>query len=76
MEKVKEAIKKYALANAIRFEGKANAGTIIGRIMKEFPEFREKPKELAKLVSEGIKEIEKFDLSLLTKKATMERLLQ
>ena len=49
---MKELIRKYALQNAIRFDGKANPGNIIGKVLGENPKLREKGKELMKEAEE------------------------
>ncbi len=55
-------IKKYTLQNAIKFNGKASAGAVIGKILGEKPELKSKIKEIAKKVSEAINEINKLSL--------------
>jgi glutamyl-tRNA synthetase len=56
---MEKAILKYALANAIKFEGKANPGAVIGKIISEF---KLDPKEAAKEVNKIIKEVNKLSL--------------
>ena len=41
---IKEVIRKYALQNAMKFDGKANPGNIIGKVIGENPELRKKGK--------------------------------
>ena len=55
-------IKKYALQNAIKFNGKASMGAVIGKILGEKPELKKKIKEIAKKVNEAIKEINSLSL--------------
>lgn len=55
-------IKKYALQNAIRFNGKANNGAVIGKIIAEKPELKNNIKEIANKVNEIIKEINELPL--------------
>ena len=50
----KEIIKKYALQNAVRYNGKANIGAVIGKVLAEYPELKSKVKEIAKETSEII----------------------
>jgi len=59
---MKELIKKYALQNAIKFNGKANPGAVIGHILAEKPKLKDNIKEIAKQVNEAIKEINKLPL--------------
>jgi glutamyl-tRNA synthetase len=52
MEKELESqIRKWALQNAFRYEGKANPGTVIGKLLAEKPELRDQLKTIAKDVS-------------------------
>jgi len=62
-DELKEAIRKTALLNAIRHDGKAQAGPVIGKILGEKPEFRTKVKELSTLVNNIIKEVNNLTLS-------------
>ncbi len=66
-------IKKYALQNAIRFNGTATTGAVIGHILGEKPELKKKIKEIAKKVNEIVKEVNSLTLeeqkSLLKKEA-------
>ncbi len=48
---LKTAIRKYALENAVKFDGKANPGALVGKVMGEFPDQRSKAKELAKEIN-------------------------
>ena len=54
---MEELIKKYALQNAIRFNGNANPGAVIGKILGEKPELKKEIKEITKKVNEVIKEV-------------------
>ncbi|MDH5794208.1 MAG: glutamate--tRNA ligase family protein, partial [Candidatus Bathyarchaeota archaeon] len=60
---LKEIIRKIALLNAIRHEGKAQAGPVIGKILGEKSEFRTKVKELSTLVNDIVKEVNNLPLS-------------
>jgi glutamyl-tRNA synthetase len=55
-----EAIEKYALDNASKYDGKANPGAVIGHIIKEMPEVKSDMKSLAMKVNARIKEINKL----------------
>jgi glutamyl-tRNA synthetase len=50
-------IKKFALQNAIKFNGKANPGAIIGRIFAIDPEAKKNAKEVSKKINEILKDI-------------------
>lgn len=82
MEKLKEDILKYALLNAVKFNGKANPGSIIGFLMKDDPTIKTKLKEVNPLITRIVEEVntmtvddqkllleEKFPESLEEKKA-------
>ena len=43
---IKKIARKYALQNAIKFEGKANPGAVIGHLLAEDPSLKSKIKEL------------------------------
>ncbi|MFH1398490.1 MAG: glutamate--tRNA ligase [Candidatus Woesearchaeota archaeon] len=51
-------IRKYALQNAVRYEGKAQAGAVIGKVFSEKPNLDKK--EVAKQVNLIVKEINKL----------------
>lgn len=53
----KEAILKYALQNAVKFQGKANAGAIIGKVLSENEKLKSKIKEISKEVQKVLKEV-------------------
>ena len=84
-EKLKSDIRKYALQNAIRYNGKANPGAVIGKVLAEHPELKEQIKEIAKEISKIIsavnkikpeeqqKELEELAPELLEKKETKEK---
>jgi len=54
---MKKDIRKFALENAVKFEGRANAGSVIGKIFSEHPKMKEKAKELAKDVNKIVAEV-------------------
>jgi len=60
---LKGIVRKIALLNAIRHEGKAQAGPVIGKILGEKSEFRTKVKELSTLVNAIVKEVNNLPLS-------------
>ncbi|MDO8741256.1 MAG: glutamate--tRNA ligase [Candidatus Woesearchaeota archaeon] len=59
---IKQSVYKYALQNALKFDGKANQGAVIGKVLAEHPTFKSKVKEIAKEASEAIKKISKMSL--------------
>ncbi len=54
---MKKAIEKYALQNAIKYNGKANPKALIGKIMGEFPEARANPKVTMQTIKEIVGEV-------------------
>lgn len=84
---MKKAILKYALQNAIRYNGKASVGAIVGKILGEFPRARKDvkkvSKEIAKVVNQvnsmwlkdQISELKKLAPKMLEKKKKKERVL-
>jgi len=54
---IKELIRKNALLNAVRHDGKAQPGPVIGKILGEKAEFRTRVKELSSLVNGVIREV-------------------
>jgi glutamyl-tRNA synthetase len=56
------AAEKGALLNAVRHQGKAEVGAVIGRVLAELPELRSKSKEVAKKVSKVVKRVNSMTL--------------
>ncbi|MEK6983052.1 MAG: glutamate--tRNA ligase [Nanoarchaeota archaeon] len=72
MEKISSiGIEKYALQNALKYNGKANIGTVIGMILAENPDLRGEAKEISKQASKVINDINKMPI-----KKQEERLLE
>jgi glutamyl-tRNA synthetase len=59
---LKETIRKYALQNAVKFDGKANAGAVIGKLLAEDPKLKSKIKDISKDIQDVIKEISKLSI--------------
>lgn len=53
-------IRKYALQNAVQFEGKATVGSVLGKVMAENPELRPRAKEITVLAKSIVDEINKM----------------
>ncbi len=62
MNELRELLTKYALQNAIFYEGKANPGAVMGKVMAAEPELKKKAKEVGALVREIVSEINKLNL--------------
>jgi glutamyl-tRNA synthetase len=60
---LKEFIRKNALLNAVRHDGKAQAGSVIGKILAEKPELKAKVKELSVLVNNIVKEVNELTIN-------------
>ncbi len=54
---LKEDIRKTALLNAIKHEGKAQTGSVIGKILGKKQDLRSKIKEISTLVNKIVKEV-------------------
>jgi len=54
---IKNLILKYALQNAIKFNGKASQGAIIGKVFSESPELKKKAKEISRQIQKIVKEV-------------------
>ena len=59
---LKAKIFQYALQNAVSYNGKANPGAILGKVLGENPDLRDKVPEVKKLVEVTVKEVNKLGL--------------
>ena len=50
------AIRKYALQNAVEYDGSGKSGSVLGRLLSEFPELRTNAKELVPMISKQVDE--------------------
>jgi glutamyl-tRNA synthetase len=60
---LREIIRKFALLNAIKHDGKAQTGPVVGKVLAERPELRARAKELTALVEEVVEEVNNLPLS-------------
>jgi glutamyl-tRNA synthetase len=60
---LREIIRKFALLNAIKHDGKAQTGPVVGKVLAERPELRARAKELTALVKEVVEEVNSLPLS-------------
>jgi len=60
---MKKEFEILALQNAVKFEGKANMGAVIGGILGQNPELKAKVKEVSKDVKEIVNEVNKLSLN-------------
>ena len=61
-DKVKESALKYAVFNASQYGGKANPGSVMGRIFAEYPEAKANAKDVQRLVMEVITDVNSWPL--------------
>ncbi len=59
---LKEVAKKIALLNAISHEGKAQHGPVIGKMLAEMPQLRQKAKDMTPLVIDVVSEVNSLSL--------------
>ena len=59
---LEQVIRKYALQNAIQFEGKATMGAVLGKVMAENAELRPKAKEISGLSKSIVDEVNKMSI--------------
>jgi glutamyl-tRNA synthetase len=60
---LKELARKIALLNAVRHNGKAQTGPVIGKILGEKPEFRGRSKEISAFISDVVREVNRLSSS-------------
>lgn len=60
---LKNLIRKIALINAVKHDGKAQIGPVIGKILGEKPELKTKIKELSVLINNILQEVNALSLS-------------
>jgi len=59
----RELIRKFALLNAIKHEGKARESSVIGKILAERPQLKNKMRKVAQLTKEIIREVNSISLT-------------
>jgi glutamyl-tRNA synthetase len=62
-KELEELIRKFALLNAIKHDGKAQTGPVIGKVLAEKPELRTKVKEITALVNKIVDEVNNIPLN-------------
>lgn len=63
-QEVKDLIRKLALQNAVKFNGKANPGALIGGVMGEYPELKEHMKTLMAEINHIVADVNSFDVEM------------
>lgn len=66
-EELKKEIRAYAIQNAADFEGKANQGTVIGRLIGTHPDIKSKLKDISRDISEIVKEVNSLSIEEINK---------
>ena len=61
-EKIKADIRNWALQNALKYNGKANQGAVIGKLLSQHPELKKELKTLSKEISKIISEANKLGI--------------
>jgi len=67
---VDEAIRKAAVLNAIRHDGKADPGAVLGNLLGENPTLKQKARELMPTVQQVVREVSSTPLTELTVEAS------
>jgi len=62
-EEIEELIRKFALLNAIKHDGRAQVGPVIGKVLAEKPELRTKVKGIAILVNKIVDEVNSLPIN-------------
>lgn len=57
-----KTILKHVLNNAVKFNGKANPGAIIGKLIQENPEIKDKISEISKKINETVSKVNSMSL--------------
>src|SRR3989344_3878574 len=61
-------IEKYVLQNAVKFNGKANSGAVVGKVLQENPDLKKDIKKLISEINEIVKKVNKLSLEEQIKK--------
>ena len=59
---LKELVRKFALINAVKHDGKAQTGPVVGKILGARPEYRTKVKEISILINDVVREVNALSL--------------
>ncbi|MCX6649274.1 MAG: glutamate--tRNA ligase [Candidatus Bathyarchaeota archaeon] len=62
LDKVRESAAKYAVFNASQYGGKANPGSVMGRIFAEYPEAKASAKDVQRLVMGVVADVNSWPL--------------
>ena len=67
---MQQTIRKYALQNAIKFNGKANPGNIIGKVLGDHPELRKETKKVMEEINKIVAEVNEMSIEAQTEELT------
>lgn len=67
-QKIPETAEKYALQNAVQFDGKANFKAVIGKVIGVLKKEGFSPKDIVPIVQKVVKEINRLDVEEQTKR--------
>ncbi|MCK4582878.1 glutamate--tRNA ligase, partial [Candidatus Bathyarchaeota archaeon] len=56
-KEIRKAAVKHAAHNASQHDGVAQAGSVIGKVLGEFPELRPRAKEVVPMITDAVKEV-------------------
>ncbi len=70
MEGVRDSAVKYAVFNASQYGGKANPGSVMGRIFAEYPAARANAKEVQRIVAEAVAEVNSWHIERIMEEAS------
>ncbi|MCW4050592.1 MAG: glutamate--tRNA ligase [Candidatus Bathyarchaeota archaeon] len=56
-EDIKAAASKFAAHNASQHDGKASTGSVIGKVLAEYPALKQRVKEVVPVINQAIKEV-------------------
>jgi len=59
-EDIDQTIRKYALQNAVKYGGKARVEAVFGKIFHEYPDLKERIKEIRELVKTVVNEVNRM----------------
>ncbi len=62
LEELREVIRRYALENAAKYDGRANPNAVMKKVMREHEEYRDRAKEVLRLVREVVEEVNRMSL--------------
>ncbi len=63
MQDIRKITRKWALYNAIQYDGKANLQAVISKVIREIPEIRKEIKNYIPIIREVVEDVNKMSLS-------------